>query len=92
MQGDENNSNLDILLVWPSVSNCFTIDAPSLGLAYLAAVLEPNYSVKVLECQTEKVYEPVAIIEYINKVNRGWLAFRCRHWVYPTPKQLLTSC
>jgi len=80
MQNEAKNTGtdeygVDILLVWPSISNCFTIDAPSMGLAYLAAVLEPHYSVKVLECQTEKVYEPEAVLEYIKNTKPRVLGF-----------------
>lgn len=91
MPNENKKSDVDILFVWPSVSNCFTIDAPSMGLAYLAAVLEPHYTVQVLECQTEKVYEPVAVLEYINNVKPKVVGFSLPTLSMPHAEKIVES-
>jgi len=75
LHSEKPKNNTDILFVWPSVSNCFTIDAPSMGLAYLAAVLEPYYTIKILECQTERVYDPTDVLAVIRETNPRVLGF-----------------
>lgn len=75
MNTGQIKENIDILLVWPSVENNFSVNAPSLGLAYLAAVLEPDYTVGVLECQNEGLYEPQETVEYINKIKPRVVGF-----------------
>ena len=69
------DERVDILLVWPPVENLFAVSAPSLGLAYLAAVLESDYTVKVFECQNEGFYEPDAVVEHIRKINPRVVGF-----------------
>ena len=64
MENDNQNyhTDTDIIFVVPPISTQFFSDAPSLGIAYLAAILEPFYKVSVFECQTDRVFESIDIV------------------------------
>jgi len=87
----EEKRDIEILLVWPAVAKNFTIDAPSMGMAYLAAVLEPFYSVKVLECLTEKIYDPSDVIDYIKDVNPKVVGFSLATLSMPNAEEIVTE-
>ncbi|MCL2819400.1 MAG: B12-binding domain-containing radical SAM protein [Oscillospiraceae bacterium] len=55
----------DIVLIMPPVVEGFVMANPSLGLAYLAAILEPAYSVDVFDYNIDKNFNPHDIIEDI---------------------------
>ena len=59
------DSYKDIVLIMPPVVEGFVMANPSMGLAYLAAILEPSYSVSVFDYNIDKNFKPQDVIEDI---------------------------
>jgi len=91
MQGDKKNEGVDILLVWPPIENYFSAAVPSIGLAYLAAVLEPHYNVKILECNNEGMYEPGVVIDYIRKMKPRVAGFHLATLCVPCTEEIIKA-
>jgi len=64
------NTNKDIVLIMPPVVEGFVMANPSLGLAYLAAILEPTYSVSVFDYNIDKNFKPHDVIEDILETHK----------------------
>ncbi|MCL2819397.1 MAG: B12-binding domain-containing radical SAM protein [Oscillospiraceae bacterium] len=91
MQKDKKNDAVDILLVWPPIENYFSAAVPSIGLAYLAAVLEPHYNVRILECNNEGMYSADAVIEYIRKMKPRVAGFHLATLCVPCTEEIVKA-
>ena len=91
MQDEKKNESVDILLVWPPIENYFSAAVPSIGLAYLAAVLEPHYNVKILECNNEGVHTSDVAIEYIRKMKPRVVGFHLATICVPCSEDIIKA-
>ena len=91
MNNKYEKKEVDILLVWPPIENYFSAAVPSIGLAYLAAVLEPNYNVKILECNNEGMYESGVVIDYIRKMKPRVAGFHLATLCVPCTEEIIQA-
>ena len=91
MNNNVENKEVDILLIWPPIENYFSAAVPSIGLAYLAAVLEPHYNVKILECNNEGMYTSDVVIEYIRKMKPKVAGFHLATLCVPCTEEIVKA-